>query len=173
MKQEQALQGTLQGSSLHVLLMLVSKILTRSGYGDIQLLGRRLKAQKSRVGGCELLCQTNMGHVPIKVIIKVINDGVRTRMLDEMAGAIDRTGSDFGIVVSTEDLSPKVAKNQGKYGKSRVEVIDGTHFASMLKKFKIGIRQDGSPDYAFFGELENQLERVNEFLSHGRFARGS
>ena len=94
-------------------------------------------------------------------------------MLDEMAGAIDRTGSDFGIVVSTEDLSPKVAINQDKYKKSRVEVIDGTDFASMLRKFKIGVRQDGSPDYAFFGELENQLERVNEFLSHGRFARGS
>ena len=173
MERDQALQGALQGSSLHVLLMLIAKILTRQGFGDIQLLGRRLKAQKSRVGGCVLLCQTNIGHVPIKVIIKVINDGVRTRMLDEMAGAIDRTGSDFGIVISTEDLSPKVAKNQGTYGKSRVEVIDGSLFASMLTKFKIGVRPDGSPDYAFFGDLENQLERVNEFLSHGRFARGS
>lgn len=151
--------------------MLIAKILTRQGFGDIQLLGRRLNAQKSRVGGCELLCQTNIGHVPIKVIIKLINDSVRTRMLDEMAGAIDRTGSDFGVVVSTEDLSPKVALNQEKYQKSRVEVIDGSQFASMLCKFKIGTRSDGSPDYAFFGELENQLEKVNQFLAHDRFTR--
>ncbi len=171
MNQEQALKSVLKGSSLHVCLMLVSKVLTRTGYGDIQVLDRRHRRQKSSIGGCELLCQTSIGSVPIKVIIKIIKDSVRTRMLDEMAGAIDRTKSDFGIVVSTEELSDKARLTRDEYKKSRVEVIDCLLFSEMLQKFRIGVRPNGEPDYAFFAELEGQLDRVNEFLAYERFTR--
>ena len=168
MTQEQAVQETLKASSLHVRLMLLSKILTRSGYGDIQVLDRRENLQKSRYGGCELLCHTNLGPAPIMVIVKVIHQHVRTRMLDELAGGIDRTGSDFGIVVSTENLSRKAKLTQEKYRRSRVEIIDGKLFSEMLMKFKVGVRPNGDVDYAFFAEMENQLNRVNEFISHER-----
>ncbi|MBS1701412.1 MAG: restriction endonuclease [Armatimonadetes bacterium] len=166
MTHQEEFQGALVSSSLHVQLMLVAKVLTRSGFGDVQLLGRRLRAQKSKVGGCELMCHTNLGGLPFKVIVKFINDGVRTRMLDEMAGAIDRTKADFGIVVSTEDLSPRLAKNQAQYQKSRVEVIDGKALASLLIRFKIGTRPNGSPDYAYFTKLEEQSYYIRNFLSH-------
>jgi len=171
MTHQKEFQGALTSSSLHVQLMLVAKVLTRSGFGDIQLLGRRLKAQKSRVGGCELMCHTSLGGLPFKVIIKVINDGVRTRMLDEMAGAIDRTKSDFGIVVSTEDLSPRVARNRSRYQKSRVEVIDGKALSSLLMRFKIGTRPNGTPDYAYFSKLETQSDNIRKFLSHAALSR--
>lgn len=171
MNQKQALQEVLKGSSLHVCLMLVAKVLTRTGYGDIQVLGRRHRLQKSRVGGCELQCHTSMGSVPIRVIIKLIKDSVRTRMLDEMAGAIDRTKSDFGIVVSTEKLSEKARRTRKEYKKSRVEIIDLCLLTEMLQKFRIGVRPGGEIDYAFFAAMEDQFDRVNEFLAYERFTR--
>lgn len=171
MNSEKALQEAIRASSLHTSLMLVSKVLTRTGYGDISILDRREPKQKSRLGGCELLCQTSIGGVSIKVIIKVIKDSIRVRMLDEMAGAIDRTKSDFGMIVSTEFLSKKAQATKEEYQKSRVEVIDLSLLCQMLSKFRIGVRPNGEPDYAFLAELEDQLDRVNHFLAYERFAR--
>lgn len=158
-----------RSSSLHTCLILTSKALSRSGYGDIELLGRRMPKQKSRIGGCELLCHTNLGAQPIRVIVKVIKDSVRTRMLDEMAGAIDRTRSDFGILVPMEELSGRLASVARRYERSRVEVIDIARLTEMLYRFRIGVRPNGEPDYQFFADLDEQLDRVNEFLAHECF----
>jgi hypothetical protein len=171
MNNEQALEEIVQNSSLHTCLMLVAKVLTRNGFGDIQILDRRMPRQKSRLGGCELLCVTSIGSVSVRVIIKVIRDSVRTRMLDELAGAIDRTGSDFGILVSNKRLPKGMSARHEMYVKSRVEVIDLALLVQMLVKFRVGVRPAGEPDYAFFVDLEEKLDQVNDFLSYGRFTR--
>lgn len=171
MSNEKALKEAIRACSLHTSLMLVSKVLTRTGYGDITILDRRQPKQRSRLGGCELLCQTSIGAVSLKVIIKVIKDSIRVRMLDELAGAIDRTKADFGIIVSTEDLSSKVLATKDEYRKSRVEVIDLDLLCQMLSKFRIAVRPNGEPDYAFLAELEDQMDRVSEFLAYERFTR--
>jgi len=162
------LRNLIQESSLHATLLLVAKALSRSGYGDIEILDRREPRQKSRYGGCELLCRSSFANVPVRIIVKVIRDSVRVRMLDEMAGAIDRTKSDFGIVVSTADLSQRARTVRQAYRKSRVEVIDLELLTDMLAKFRIGVRPSGSPDYAFFGALNDQIRRVNKFLTYER-----
>ncbi len=102
--------------------------------------------------------------MPLKVIVKVIKDSVRTRMLDELAGAIDRTKADFGILVSTEPLGIKVSGVPDLYTKSKIKLIDGILFAEMLTKFRIGVRPNGDVDYVFFAELEDQLDRVLVFI---------
>lgn len=162
------LRNLIQESSLHATLLLVAKALSRSGYGDIEILDRREPRQKSRYGGCELQCRSSFANVPVRIIVKVIRDSVRVRMLDEMAGAIDRTKADFGIVVSTADLSQRARTVRQAYRKSRVEVIDLELLTDMLAKFRIGVRPSGSPDYAFFGTLNDQIRRVNKFLSYER-----
>lgn len=168
MKSRDPLQSLLRSASLHSSILLVSRVLARSGYGDVQLLDRRAPKQKSRLKGCELLCESNVGHDPVRVIVKVVKDSVRTRMLDELAGAVDRTKADFGILVSTEDLPAKARAAKELYRKSRVEVLDLSLLSRMLRQYRIGVRPGGEPDYAFFSELDNQLDKVNSFLSYGR-----
>lgn len=166
MNERLQIRHLVQGCSLHATLLLVAKALSRSGYGDIEILDRREPRQKSRFGGCELLCRSSFANVPVRIIVKVVRDSVRVRMLDEMAGAIDRTQADFGIVVSTADLPNTARIARRSYRKSRVEVIDLELLTDMLFKFRIGVRPGGSPDYAYFGALDDQMRRVNSFLSY-------
>lgn len=160
----QALLHMLQRSSLHTLLLLTSKVLSRSGFGEVQILDRRETRQKSRFGGHELMCESSFGSLPLKVIVKVINDGVRVRMLDELAGAVMRTRADLGIIVSPRHVTATARKLQPHYLSARVNIIDGNDLAERLMKLGIGVRLKGDVDYQFFGALEEVSERVNAFM---------
>ena len=154
----------LKQSSLHALLMVTSKALSRSGFGDVQILDRRHSKQKSRFGGHELLCQTNVGTVPLRIIVKVINDAVRVRMLDELAGAAIRTKADLGLLVTPFDRTSKSVRKQGRYGGVHLEVLDGPALCGLLRKYGIGVRPTGGVDYAFFAGLESVSIRLRMFL---------
>lgn len=158
------LVGALQNTSLHALLMLVSKGLTRAGFGDVQILDRRQSRQKSRFGGHELQCLTSVGNLPGKVVVKVIQDAVRLRMVDEMAGVIQRTGADLGLIISPFHVTRKAKQVIREYRGSRINVLDGEALAQLLKQYEIGIRGKGSVDYAFFGGLEEMAQRLTRFM---------
>lgn len=157
---ETALVAALEGCNFHPLLMIVQRALTRSGLGDVEILDRRKTSQKSRNGGHELVCRVRMGDRMLTVVVKVIKDGIRLRMCDEHVGVIDRMRADFGIIVSTKKLSRNAAKALATYGHARVEVIDGPGLADLVRRTEIGVRPDGSPDYAFFGDLEDKSKRI-------------
>lgn len=159
-----ALIHMLQRSSLHTLLLLTSKVLSRSGFGEVQILDRRETRQKSRFGGHELMCESSFGSLPLKVIVKVINDGVRVRMLDELAGAVMRTKADLGIIVSPRHVTATAKALQPHYQSARVNIIDGTELADRLHRLGIAVRPSGEPDYSFFGALEEVGERVAAFM---------
>lgn len=159
-----SLQNILQQSSLHTLLMVTSKMLSQSGFGDVQILDRRETRQKSRFGGHELLCQTTMGSLPIRVIVKVINDAVRLRMMDELAGAVMRTKADMGLIVSPHHVTASAKRHQAAHKTARVTVIDGSELANRLIRLGIGVRSFGEVDYQYFGHLEEYGERVLEFI---------
>ena len=117
---DQALEEMLKRCSLHSLLMLTSKVLSRSGFGDVQLLDRRQSRQKSRFGGHELLCESSVGMFPTRVIVKVIQDSVRLRMLDELAGSVRRTNADMGLIVSPHHLTANASKHLASYAPMRI-----------------------------------------------------
>jgi hypothetical protein len=162
---ETPLERALQLSSLHVLLMLTSKALTRSGFGDVQILDRRHSKQRSRFGGHELLCQSSIGSLPLNVIVKVINDSVRLRMLDELAGAVIRRRADFGLLVTPHHISATMKGRQVQYGPVRIEVMDGPVLASLLGKEGIGVRERGGVDVPFFESMEILSQRLLGFLT--------
>jgi restriction endonuclease Mrr len=153
---------------LHGLLLCVSKALSRSGFGDVQILDRRSSKQKSRFGGHELMCSAMLGLCPLKVVVKVILDDVRTRMVDEMAGTIMRTKADLGLLVTPFNVSAKVRSAQEAHRPLHLEYIDGTRLAELLRSSRVGVRQKGSVDYAFFAELEEVAYRLITFLRKER-----
>lgn len=163
-----ALPPVLQECSLHSLLICVSRTLTRSGFGDVQILDRRRSKQKSRFGGHELMCETTLGSYPVKVVVKVIKDDVRTRMVDELAGTVMRTNADLGLLVTPFNVSERVRAAQGAYRPLRLEFIDGNRLAELMRCSGVGVRSKGSVDYAFFSELEDVSERLLAFLGKER-----
>lgn len=163
------LELKLRECSLHELLILASKALTRSGFGDVQILDRRHSRQKSRHGGHELLCQTSLGTVPVTVVVKVIKDSIRVRMLDELAGTVQRMKADLGLIISPFGASPKAKSKLPTYTSSRIEVMDGAGFSQLLSRYHIGTCNDGEMvDWQFFESLEDASERVLHFITTTR-----
>jgi len=159
-----ALEGALKRCSLHSLLILTSKVLSRSGFGDVQILDRRQPRQRSRFSGYEMMCLGAIGSVPVKVVVKVIRDSVRVRMLDELAGVVVRSGADMGILVSQFHLSPTAVKHQPSYNSVRLEVLDVKELATLMRRYGIGVRERGSVDYQFFDALEEVGTRIVNFM---------
>lgn len=161
---DKALEGALEQCSLHSLLMLTSKVLSRSGFGDVQILDRRQPRQKSRYGGHEIMCLGSVGSVPVKVVVKVIKDSVRLRMLDELAGTVIRTKADMGLIVSPFHLSATAKKHQDSYTSVRLETVDVSELARLLRLYGIGVRERGSVDFQFFAALEEAGVRILNFM---------
>lgn len=157
------LMGALQGCSLHPLLMVTSQVLSRSGYGDVQILDRRQSKQRSRFGGHEIECITYLGDVRLKVVVKVIPDGVRLRMVDELVGTVQRRSADMGILVSTKTVARSAKTAVRTYGQTRVELIDGEALADLLTKYHIGLRSRGDVDYQYFECLEEAAVLIDQF----------
>ncbi len=163
------LELRLRECSLHELLILTSKALTRSGFGDVQILDRRHSRQKSRHGGHELLCQTSLGTVSVSVVVKVIRDSIRVRMLDELAGTVQRMKADMGLIISPFEASPKAKSKLPSYSASRIEVMDGAGLSQLLSRYHIGTCNDGEMvDWQFFESLGDASEKVLHFLTTTR-----
>lgn len=170
MRTDDPLAGALRGCSLHPLLMLVSKALTRAGWDEAEILDRRESGQRSRHGGHEIACLALLGPTPVRMVVKVARDrdGVKTRMLDELAGAVLRSSADLGLIVTPYQVSPSVAAKQASYGPARVVAMDGNALAELMRRSGVAVRPSGEPDYAFLSELETVSERLLEFIGKER-----
>ncbi len=162
---DHALEAVLKRCSLHALLIVTSRALSRAGFGDVELLDRRQSKQKSRFGGHELLCETTVGGLPFRVIVKVVKESVRLRNVDELSGAVRRMNADLGIVVSPSNLTANAARHVKSYAPIRLEALTGRTFSELLSRYHIGVRSRGDVDYAFFDQLEEASQRLISFLN--------
>jgi hypothetical protein len=160
-----AMMKMLQTASLHSLLMMTSKALSRSGFGDVQILDRREAKQKSRYGGHELLCVTTIGGVPVRIVVKVIRDSFRVRMFDELAGVVIRQNADMGILISPHQGNEIGMKWQPQYRPLKIYSMDGHALSRMISRSRIGTKDGFTPDYAFLEALEEMGSRVRSFMN--------
>lgn len=158
------LEAAIRNCSLHALLLLVLRTLTRLGYGDVEILDRRTSGEKSRHGGHELMCEARFGAQPIRIVVKVVRDSVRIRHLDELAGTVIRMGADSGMIVSPFRLTKRARTLLASYGPVRVRVVEGEQLAAWLAELRIGTRGVSDVDYAFFGNLEEHSANVLSLL---------
>jgi len=158
------LKGALKAATLHPLLLMVSKVLARSGYGEIRVMDRRTARQKSRDGGHELICELLQGQEPHRIVVKVLRDSIRIRNLDELVGTINRTGADSGLVVSAHHITRDARRLIESYSGVEIGVVDGDGLANWLRVHGIGVLSNGDVDYGFFGHLEDLSHHVRRFL---------
>lgn len=162
-------KAALSAASLHPLLLIVARVLQRSGYGDVQFLDRRHPRQKSRFGGHELVCELLQGMRSHRVVVKVVRDDVRIRNLDELAGTIIRMNADSGLVVSPGRVTRKATRLIESYGPIHLGVIDGDNLAEWLRIHDIGVLPSGEVDYGYFGALEEMSSRLLPFIEEGSY----
>ncbi len=159
------LTNMLQTCSLHELEMILQMTLSREGFGDIEIMNRRLAKQKSRFGGYDLVCRRTIGSVQETIIVKIVRDTVRIRHCSELMGEIDRANADLGLLVTPFHVCDSAVTQLTKYTKSRFEVLDGNDLADLLTKYEIGVRGRGEIDYAYFTGLREASERIIGFIN--------
>ena len=157
------LETALQQLSLHPLITLVSRTLTRSGYGEAQLQNRLKEKQKSRQGGCDLLFEATFGTREVRVAVKVVRDTIRIRMLDEMCGVVRRTKADMGFLVTPFSIGKRAKELLASY-RPEIQVIDGAALAGLMETYGIGTKGTGEVDYEFFQGLEHYSERTLDLM---------
>lgn len=162
------MQVALQNCSLHALLIVTSKALTHAGFGDVQIMGRRRTTQRTRLGGFEMLCEMYVNAKPIRVVVKVIRDDIRVRMLDELTGVLLRTHADFGLIVTPFGVTGRASRIVADYKPARLEIIEGRALEELVTRFGIGVRGNGLVDYAYFGQLEEAAQHIQAFYQEHR-----
>lgn len=167
-----AVVEAVRGLSLHALLVVLSRVLAREGYGDVRLLGRREARGRSPGIGHEIACDGSLGGLPASVIVKVLRGAGRVRHLDELAGVALRRGADAALLVAPFGLSRSAEGARGGYAPRRIEVMDGAGLARAMARHGVGVLPDGSPDRAFLASLEEASRRLLGFLREERAEDG-
>lgn len=171
---EERVQEMLQEVSFHVLLLCVSASLSREGYSDVQLLGRRTTKQKSYLGGCDLVAHQPLGVFHTRTLVKVIQDDVRLRMLDEMTGAMPRNKANFGVIVTPYGVTRQVRELNAEFPGHPIRIIDGKELSYLMVLHGIGVEDregKGSIDYNYFQHLHEHSRKLLKMIRH--MERGS
>jgi restriction endonuclease Mrr len=163
---ENNLLSVIRASSFHVQMLLVRQILDRLGYKHIQFMGRRERKEKTYLGGHEFTVDDRLGLFNVQTIVKFVGQEVRVRMLDELAGVVRRTGSDYGILISTHGLTNSAEYHLTSHEPIRIRVVTGLEFVRLLIQHKIGVRevQGLEVDEPFFRHLDRMSRQVNRFI---------
>lgn len=163
---EKDLLSVIRVSSFHVQMLLVRQLLDRLGYKQLQFMGRRERKEKTYLGGHEFTADDRLGLFYVQTVVKFVGQEVRVRMLDELAGVVRRTGSDYGILISTHGLTNSAEFHLGSHEPIRIRVVTGTEFARLLIQHKIGVRevQGLEVDEPFFRHLDRMSRQVSRFI---------
>lgn len=153
------LESALRPLKLYPLLRIVSRVLTRAGYGEARLQDRLTEGQKSKSGGCDLLFEATFGTRSVKVVVKVIKDGIRVRMLDEACGVVKRTKADMAFLVTPFRLTKKVRELLPLYAPD-IQVISGDMLAELMELYGIGVKGPGVVDWEYFHHLTLYADRT-------------
>lgn len=157
--------------NLHCHIQLLEVALAKEGYGHIERLGRLTERQKSKHGGCELMCTGTFAGQPARVVVKFVRDSFRKRHFDEFNSVISRVGAEKGLLIATRPSSEKFLRSMPPYS-NRMIVIPGPHYVELLQKHGVGVWPDGSPNHAYLEELFRLspivLQKIRELKAYAR-----
>ena len=151
---------------------LIARLLEACGYGRVQPLnassgelphslgfGRRA----AQTGGADLraLSPNGLGRVMTLVQVKQYRTPVSRRFVDELRGAMLRTGAQQGLLITTSSFygpAYTAVHEEGAEGVAPVRLVDGEELLNLLIKHHLGV-QEGDPvhpqvDREFFEHLE-------------------
>lgn len=158
-------QSRIHHAKLHTKVVLLQRLLSRMGYGDVRSMGRLKPGQKSKQGGHELFCRFQAGSQTANMVVKLVSDSARLRMLCELAGTMLLNRAQFGLLIATKPSSARMLQFLDRLTPLKIELIDGPHLAQLLHKYRIGVRVHGEPDFAYLERLDQQETEVVALLN--------
>src|SRR5579859_4807508 len=154
-------QARLLSLSFHAFEQCVRQVLLAAGYGEVRLLGRTERRQYTRHGGLDMVAVARAGVTSTRIALQVkqYERPVSRRFVDELRGAMLRTGATHGVIATTSTF-PDAAR-RAAYGDPNlpVRLVDGEELLDLMLRHAVGVRAQGTPqehpeiDEAYFDGL--------------------
>lgn len=158
-------QSRIHHAKLHTKVILLQRLLCRMGFGEVQSMGRLKPSQKSKQGGHELFCRFQAGSQTATMVVKLVSDSARLRMLCELAGTMLLNRAQFGLLVATKRSSERMFRCLDRLSPLKIDLIDGPALVQLLHKYGIGVRIQGEPDFAYLEGLDQQEREIVDLLN--------
>lgn len=154
---------------------LTARLLEACGYGRVQLLNASSGAlpqslgfgrRAAQIGGADLraLSPNGLSQTMTLVQVKQYRSPVSRRFVDELRGAMLRTGAQKGLLLTTSSFyAPAYAavREEGAEGIAPVRLVNGEELLNLLIKHHLGVRESDSVhpqvDLDFFEHLEREF----------------
>lgn len=141
------LQAQLLELDYRAFAYLVQNLLKAMGYAQVEVARSHWKGRKPRGGrDLDMLAQAGVTRARVLVQIKQYTRPVPNRFLDELRGAILRSGAQHGILITTSTFPPAVYE-AAKATVTPIRLINGRQLSELLILYRIGVQesQDNEP----------------------------
>ncbi len=152
---------------------LIARLLEACGYGRVQLLSASsgelpqslgFARRAALTGGADLraLSSNGLSRVMTLVQVKQYRTPVSRRFVDELRGAMLRTGAQQGLLLTTSSFygpAYTAVHGEGAEGIAPVRLVDGEELLNLLLKHRLGVQEDDSVHPQVDFDLFERLER--------------
>ncbi len=161
------MQQILSTCELFPLEVVLTRLLPKLGFHEVNVMGRRSEGQRSTEGGFEIEALLYRENQPIRTIVKIVRDDVRIRNVDEVVGAMTRVDAPFAIIFGTGKLCRNVEHlSRTKVGR-KLTILSGDDFARLLIEHEIGTMGRliaKGVDRKYFEFLHKECNAVVQFM---------
>lgn len=155
-----ALLAELLALPFHAFEACIQELLHSLGYTQVQLLGRIAWRQKTRHGGHDLAAASNTGVTSTRVLIqlKQYRRPVSRRFVDELAGCLNRSDAEQGMIIATGSFSRAALKAAQENQIVPVRLVPGEELLDLLIAAQIGVQpttewSEWQVDHAYLRDL--------------------
>lgn len=149
------LQEQLQTLPVAAFEHLIAQLLRRSGYAEVQVLG-------GSQGGADLSASTPSGLSQAVTLVqaKQYRAPVSRRFVDELRGAMLRTGAQQGVLLTTSTFYLPAYRAVWKAGPFPVRLVDGAKLIDLLLTHHLGVMPSARGhlklDRAYFARIRRE-----------------
>ncbi|MBB6053941.1 restriction endonuclease [Armatimonas rosea] len=143
-------------------LRLLSLLLTRLGYQDVQLAGRTDWKGRNKGGGYDLTATLPGGLYPRRIVIQAKqfdkDSRIFQRHADELRGAAIRVSAAEAVLITSGPISKSIDAVGLCLPILPIRLMGGEQLLELLVKHQIGVTPSGELDEALFKELEREAK---------------
>ena len=140
---QKQLREKLLSLPLPIFERLVLKVIQQSGYSNVRLVEKMDSRGRTLIGGLDLkaYCQTDISQSLTIAQIKRHKAPVPRRFVDELRGAMLRTGAKHGLLITTLACSKAAHQAAQAIPMLPITILEGNSLIDLLIDRRIGVEQ--------------------------------
>lgn len=159
----QSLLAELKALSFRAFAQCLQELFEAMGYTRVQVVAGRSRHGRTRAGGMDMRLQSQTGVTGAHIIVQVKQyvRPVSRRFVDELRGAMARTGARHGLLVTSSAFARAAARAAAQDHTAPVKLIGGDELADLMLQHGRGVRSnefgERVADAAYFAALRDEF----------------